>query len=156
MSYRLSRAVHRHTGKCRSSHLKVMHLGSGTHEEDQMQCGVKILVKGWVCGSRGHRGKGATLVATEHSTANGLDAGSLDAWPRRGPRRWPRRLDASGACFHSTPPLDTSTCARRYSLDVCSTLGSTQARWLDVRAQERELASRYRGAGGGQSENTLR
>ena len=38
---------------------KVMHLGSGT-QEDQMQCGVKRLVKGCVCGRRGHRGKGST------------------------------------------------------------------------------------------------
>ena len=73
----------------------------------------------------------ASTLDARASTADGLDAAAsthgLDAWPRR--------LDASGAWSHSTPPLDTSTLARRYSLDVCSTLGSTQARRLDARAQ---------------------
>ena len=50
--------VHRRTGKCRSSQEEDA-FGSGT-QEDQMQCGVKRLVKGWVCGGRGHRGKGST------------------------------------------------------------------------------------------------
>ena len=73
----------------------------------------------------------ASTLDARASTADGLDAAAsthgLDAWPRR--------LDASGAWSHSTPPLDTSTLARRYSLNVCSTLGSTQARRLDARAQ---------------------
>ena len=75
----------------------------------------------------------ASTLDARASTADGLDAAAsthgLDAWPRR--------LDASGAWSHSTPPLDTSTLARRYSLDVCSTLGSTQARRLDARAQQK-------------------
>jgi hypothetical protein len=50
-------------------------------------------------------------------------------------------LDASTLTEHGvivptlSIPLDTLTLARRYSLDVGSTLGSMRPRWLDARAQ---------------------
>ena len=71
-----------------------------------------------------------------------LSGRTLEPRPTLQPRRMastPRRLDAHGAWSHCTHPLDTSTLARGYSLDVGSMLGSMlgsmRPRRLDARAK---------------------